>query len=358
MPHLFQPFLTLLAISSDSELARQVEYLKAENRELRAKLPARIKVTDAERAELVKLGKPLGKVLKELIGIVSPRTFARWVNGETKANVSGKPAAKPGRPKTAEEIRDLVLKLARENAWGYRRILGELKKLGLGGKVSRSTVVNILKERGIDPGPKRGKGTWDEFLKQHAATLWACDFFSKKVWTLAGPVEFFVLFFIQIGSRKVRLAGMTAKPDQAWVAQQARNFALHCADQPAKPTHLIGDLDGKFGPAFDAVLAAEGVEVVQVGPRQPNLNAHVESFVQTMRRECLDHFIVFGEDHLRLLCSEFLIHYHDSRPHQGKDNRPLSGAEPAEWTGAITADAIVCEERLGGLLKHYSRRAA
>jgi len=285
VPHLFQPFLTLLATSSDSELARQVEYLKAENRILRAKLPTRLKVSDGERQELVKLGKTLGKALKELIGIVSPRTFARWVNGETKTKETGKPAAKPGRPKTAAEIRDLVLKLARENAWGYCRILGELKKLGLGGKVSRSTVVNILKEHGIDPGPKRGEGTWDDFLKQHAATLYACDFFSKKVWTLAGPVEFFVLFFIQIGSRKVHLAGMTPNPDHAWVAQQARNFALHCAEQPEKPKYLIRDLDGKFGPAFDAVLEAEGVEIVKVGPRQPNLNAHCERFVQTIKYE-------------------------------------------------------------------------
>jgi len=118
VPHLFQPFLTLLATASDSALARQVEYLKAENRVLRAKLPVRIKVTVAERQEMVKLGKPLGKALKNLIGIVSPRTFARGVNGETKARATGKPAAKPGRPKTAEEICDLVLRLARENSWG------------------------------------------------------------------------------------------------------------------------------------------------------------------------------------------------------------------------------------------------
>ena len=149
---------------------------------------------------------------------------------------------------------------------------------------------------------------------------------------------------------------MTANPDQAWVVQQARNFALHGTEQPAP--HLIRGLDGKFGPAFDAVLEAEDVEFVKVGPRKSKLNAYSEQFVQTIRRECLDHFIVFGEDHLRLRCSEFLVHFHERRPHQGRDNRPLSGAEPAEWTGAITADAIVCEERLGGLLKHYPRQAA
>lgn len=123
---------------------RAAARLTVENRVLRSKLPPRIKVSNSERAELVKLGKPLGKALKELIGIVSPRTFACWVNGETKAKETGKPMAKPGRPKAAEDIRDLVLRLARENSWGYTRILDELKKLGLGGQVSRSTVVNII----------------------------------------------------------------------------------------------------------------------------------------------------------------------------------------------------------------------
>jgi putative transposase len=171
--------------------------------------------------------------------------------------------------------------------------LGELKKLGVR-KISRSTVVNILRQAGLDPGPKRGKGTWDEFIKRHAKTLWACDFFSKKVWTCRGLVDVFVLFFLHVGSRKVFVAGVTAHPDRAWVVQQARNFLLHTGEQADKPEYLLRDFDSKFMPEFDAVLQSEGVTVKRVGPRVPLMNALAERWVLSVRRECLDHFLGFG----------------------------------------------------------------
>jgi putative transposase len=142
-----------------------------------------------------------------------------------------------------------VLRLAWENDWGYTRILGELKKLGIC-KICRSTVVNFLREAGLDPGPQRGEDSWDDFIKRHAATLWACDFFSKPVWTLRGLVEVYVLFFINVGTRQVYVAGLTAQPGRAWVAQQARNAALHFSGQDEKPTVLLRDNDQKFGPEF------------------------------------------------------------------------------------------------------------
>ncbi|HEY8506127.1 MAG TPA: hypothetical protein VIL46_16190 [Gemmataceae bacterium] len=191
-----------------------------------------------------------------MITIVSPRTFARWLRGETPSPKKKRPA-RPGRPRTEAEVWELVLRLARENAWGYSRILGELKKLGVR-SIARSTVVNILKEAGLDPGPKRGEGTWDEFLKRHAQTLWACDFFSCKVWTLRGLVDVFVLFFIHIGTRRVFVSGMTAHPDRAWVAQQGRNAAMVFADEPVRPRYLLRDHDTKFVEEFDQVLGAEG----------------------------------------------------------------------------------------------------
>ena len=354
MKALVQSFFLMMAASTDRELARQVQYLRAENRILRAKLPQRISVTAQERQRLLKYGKPLGTAIRELITIVSPRTFARWLNAEKESAKGRKQAARPGRPRTPEDIRALVLRLARENAWGYTRILGELKKLGVQ-KISRSTVIKILKDNGLEPGPRRGEGTWDEFLKRHAATLWACDFFSKKAWTMAGLVDVFVLFFIQVGSRRVHLVGMTVNPDRAWMVQQARNIAMLFDQEQHKPTHLLRDRDTKFVAEFDAILATEGIEVKPVGVRAPNQNAVAERFVQSAKQECLDHFVVLGEAHLRHLLSEYLFHYHQQRPHQGLDNRPPGGVDLATTDVERPVGEIVCDERLDGLLRHYRR---
>jgi putative transposase len=160
-----------------------VEYLKTENRMLRSKLPRQIEVTPAERAKLLKLGVRLGSKLKEVISIVHPRTFARWL-GESK---SGRRPRKRGRPRKPEQIRQLILDMAKATGWGYRRILGELKKLRIR-CMSRATVCRILQENGFDPEPKRGYGTWADFIECHFKTVWATDFFTKTVWTMRGPV--------------------------------------------------------------------------------------------------------------------------------------------------------------------------
>jgi putative transposase len=246
--------------------------------------------------------------------------------------------------------------MARETGWGYSRILGELKKLGVRA-IAKSTVKNILKEHGLDPGPKRGEGTWTDFLKRHAATLYACDFFSKKVLTLRGVVEVFILFFIHVSSRRVHIAGMTTRPRQAWTAERAREALDFLRGTPDEQPILLRDHDTKFGDLFDAVLRQNGVRVQKVGPRAPNLNAIAERWVQTVQHECLDHFIVFGEAHLRYLLAEMIAHYHLERPHQGLGNRTLSGADPPEEVAPPSGE-IECQERLGGLLKHYRRRAA
>jgi len=330
-----------------------VEYLKEENRILRDKLPRRLTVTLAGRNRLAKLGAKLGTALKGLITIVTPRTFARWLRGDKPAANRDPTRAKLGRPPTEAEIRQLVVKIAQETGWGYTRILGELKKLGVP-KISRSTIVNILKANGLDPGPKRAEGTWADFLQRHAQTLWACDFLSKKIWTLGGLVDVFVLFFIHVGSRRVFLSGMTTQPDRAWMVQQARSFSLYCAEQGYTPKYLLRDMDSKFVAEFDAVLGSDSLTIKRVGPRAPNLNAYAERWVQSLKRECLDHFIVFGEEHLRYLVSQYVAHYHQERPHQSLGNRPLSHTSDPPVL-PLEAGAVVCEERLGGLLKHYRR---
>lgn len=358
MGRLLQPLLVYLSVATDRELARQIQFLKEENRILRGRLPDRITVTPQERRRLVKFGRGLGAAIQELITIVSPRTFARWLSGEKRPSRTKRADAKPGRPKTADEICKLVVQLAQETGWGYTRILGELKKLGV--TVSRSTVVAILKEHGLDPGPKRGEGTWREFVERHRETLWACDFFSKKVWTKAGLVDVFVLFFIHVGTRRVHIAGAITNPDEAWVVQQARNMSMVFAEQAASPTHLIMDMDTKFTARFRATLESDGIEVVRVGPRKPNLNAFAERFVQSIKVECLDHFVFFGIDHLYHVVSKYVDFYNRHRPHQGRDNKTLpmatDGSDPA--TIPFNAGRIECQSELGGLLRHYYCKAA
>jgi putative transposase len=215
----------MLASLTRQELARQVQFLKAENQILRSKLPARITVTPEERRRLIKAGRKLGAAIRELISIVQPATFVRWLGAEQKSAVKPSPR-KPGRPRTPQEIEELILRIAKDTGWGYTRILGELKKLGIRG-VTRQTVKNILKRNDLDPGPQRGKGSWDEFLKTHGETLWQCDFLSKKSWTLAGFVDLYLLVFIHTGSRRVWISPATQHPDSPWVTQQARNFCMH-----------------------------------------------------------------------------------------------------------------------------------
>jgi putative transposase len=346
----------LIAQATEKELVLYIEYLKAENRILRSKLPKRVNITPAERSKLIKLGVQLGSAIKELITIVHPRTFARWVS-------EGALAAKPrkrGRPRKPDEIRELIIQMAKDTGWGYKRILGELKKLRIH-NISRSTIARILQENGFDPGPKRGDGTWHEFVRRHVKTLWATDFFTKNVWTLRGPVTYYVLFFIHIHSRRVHIGSVTPNPDGAWMAQQARNMSMVFDDEPDeyKPTHIVRDRDSKFTKQFCSILEDDGIEFREIAPLSPNMNPFAEAWVQRTKHEVLDNFIVFGERHLRHLLKEWLAYYHEFRPHQGIGNVPISGLRPmTEDPIEFRREEIICHERLGGLLKHYERKAA
>ena len=183
MKNLYHSLLLLIAGSTQKELAAQIRYLKVENEVLRSKLPKRVSVTAQEKNRLVKFGSKLGKAINEIVSIVASDTLRRWIRESKKPG--GIKRVRKGRPRTKEEIRELIIRFAKENDWGYTRIMGELKKLGIK-PPSRNTVKNILKENGLEPGPKRGEGTWDEFLKMHAVSLWQCDFYAKKVLTLKG----------------------------------------------------------------------------------------------------------------------------------------------------------------------------
>ena len=218
-----------------------------------------------------------------------------------------------------------------------------------------------MQEHGFDPGPKRGRGTWHEFIERHIKTLWATDFFTKTVWTLGGPVTYYVLFFIHLHTRRVHIAGMTPNPDGAWMAQMARNMSMVFAEAPAefRPTHIIRDRDTKFTAQFCSILETDGLEFRPIPARSPNLNPYCESWVGRTRAEVLNHFIVFGENHLRHILACWLTHYHSQRPHQGLGNVLIAiDLPPPEPLDAFRLDDVVCHESLGGLLKHFERRAA
>ncbi|PTY02067.1 integrase [Verrucomicrobia bacterium LW23] len=247
--------------------------------------------------------------------------------------------------------------MAKENAWGYARIGGELKKLGV--VVANNTIKKTLIINGFHPSPWRTKGDWDRFIRLHMETLWATDFFTKDIWTAGGKVTFYVLFFIHVGSRRVHISGATCSPTGAWVEQQARNLVMDLQDRGEKVSYLLRDGDTKFTQAFDEVFKSEGIKVKKLPRESPNLNAFAERLVQTIKNECLRHFVVFGQKHLEFLLREFASYYNTVRPHQGIANRTIGNIIPFPTQAApLRPEDIQCDSKLGGLLRHYSRKAA
>jgi putative transposase len=357
---LYTAMMVLLAKATDRELARMVSYLKEENRILRARLPERINMTPKERQRLVRFGRHLGRAIHQAVTIVSPGTFLRWLREERKA----KPQ-KRGRPRTADDLRELILLMARENDWGYTRIMGELKKLGIT-PPSRNTVKRILKAAGLEPGPRRGDGTWDEFLTRHAKTLVQCDFLNKRIWTAKGLRDVFVLVFLHVGTRRAFVTPTTTNPTEAWVREQTRDYLQHAKAEKLPVTMLFHDNDSKFSKAVDRDLKENRITVCKTAFRAPNTNAYVERFIQTVQQECLDHFVILGQRHFDHLCAEYLAHYHEDRPHQSLGNEPLRKTKrrgrPKTHHVPVSEQVVPikevrCKQRLGGLLRSYSRKA-
>ena len=356
--NLLHPLLVFLASLTQQELSRQVVFLREENRILRSRLPGRVVATTVEKSRLIKLGRDLGVKLRELISIVSYSTFRRWIREAEATHIARQPPPQPtGRPRTVSDIRELVVKLARENSWGYTLILGALRKLGIT-HISRSTVKAILKEHHIAPAPDRPRGSWSEFIRIHAATLVQCDFLSKPVWTPTGLVTLYVLAFIHIGSRRLWLSPSTRHPDAAWVTQQAEHFQQHAKFADLTMTILLRDNDVKYPPAFDEVFRKVNIKVPKMPPRAPNLRAHVERVIQTIQSEVLDSLIVTGERHFNHILTTTQNWYNAERSHSARDHLPPGWDIPPPVDNTANPSEIVCTTRLGGLLNSYSRRAA
>ncbi len=284
--------------------------------------------------------------------LVTPETLLRWHRelAHRKWALFARRRKRFGRPRMPDELKELVLRLARENArWGYRRIQGELGKLGW--RCSPGTVRLILQRAGLGPAPQRSRVSWRQFLRQHAEQLLATDFFTVET---AWLERLHVLFFLEIGSRRVHYAGCTRHPTTAWVVQQARNLAWKLQEEGRGLKFLLRDRDAKFPAAFDVVFRSEGLQIIRLPYRAPRANAFAERWVGAVRREALDQLLILGRGHLDHVLREFVDHYQRARSHQGLGQRipgePLQAE--IERTGRV-----VRRDRLGGLIHEYSRAA-
>ncbi len=308
--------LAYVAAVINRDLLLKCEYLAAENKILKAQLKTRPKLSEEEKRTLADLGKKLGrKLLAEVASIVSPDTLFRWYRELIARKFDGsKKRQATGRPPAEAEIEELVLQFARANrSWGYRRIVGALANVGH--EISHQTVANILKEHGVEPAPERGKRMkWSEFIKTHLSVLAATDFFTVEVLGLKGLVTYYVLFVIDLATRRVHLAGLTHSPDETWMKTVALQLTVDGHGFLNGKRLLIRDRDTKFTAAFDKILKDAGTKALLLPPHSPNLNAFAERWVRSVRTECLDKLIPIGESALLHAIEEYLRHY-DSSTH-------------------------------------------
>jgi transposase InsO family protein len=309
----------------------------------------RPRLREADRVLLAALSRALPRRAWSVFS-VSPRTLFRW-HQRLVARRWTYPHGRPGRPQVDREIEQLVVRLARDNpTWGYRRIVGELRGLGI--DVSASSVRAIQIRDRLPPAPERDSLSWRLFLRQQAATMLACDFLTiETVWL----TRIYILFFVSLERRRIEFVASTRKPDGRWVAQQARNLTMLLADREQRFTFLLHDRDSKFSLDFDAVFRSEGIKIIRTPIRAPNANAHAERWVGTLRRECLDRLLILDRRHLDHVLRLYTAHYNRHRPH-----RSLSLQPPEERSAApVRAPTIHIHkhEVLGGLINEYKAAA-
>ncbi len=285
--------------------------------------------------------------------IVTPATLLRW-HRELVADAWTYPHKRLGRPPIPEETRELVLRLARENPlWGHRRVQGELARLGI--TVSAATVRAVLRQGNVPPAPQRARDTWASFLRAQASGLLTCDFFHVDTVFCR---RLYVLFVMEVATRRVHVLGITAHPNRDWVTQQVRNLMMDLKDRVDRFRFFLRDRDGKFSDAFDAVLTGAGMQVLLSPPRSPKANAFAERWVGTVRRECTDRMLIMNERHLRTVLDAYTDHYNQHRPHQSLSQRPPQAVEIDQPAPVIPhGGRIRRAQLLGGLINEYRRVA-
>ena len=301
------------------------------------------KLTRSDRALLATLSRSLPRAEWSSFP-VTPETLLRW-HRQLIARRWTYPHRASGRPPLAPSLRTLILRLARENPhWGYRRIVGELKSVGI--SVSATSVRKVLLGAGLTPAPERTCSSWRAFLRQQAASVLACDFLTVETAFLQ---RIYVLFFISLATRRIEYIACTPKPDGCWVAQQARNLVIRLGDeQPFRS--LVRDRDSKFSDAFDEVFRTEGIRVIRTPVQAPNANAHAERWVRTVRADCLDRILILGRRHLEHVLRVYRQHYNEHRPHRALRLMPPHGRDP---TPLEATARLRRRDLLGGLIHEY-----
>ncbi len=349
--------LELFVLGMRSEREKEIEILVLRHQlHVLERQVARPQLRPDDRALLAAFSRALPRRVWPSF-LVTPATLLRW-HRELVSRRWTYPHHRPGRPGTPHDVRELVVRLARENPdWGYRRIQGEL--VGLGISLAASTVWEILRREGIEPAPRRLESSWAEFLRRQAGSILECDFLTVDTVFLK---RLYVLFFIELASRRVHLAGITANPDGAWVAQQARNLLMRFDDKGVRARFLIRDRDSKLTHAFDEVFRSEGMRVIRAPVRAPRARAHAERWVGTLRRECLDRLLILGRRHLESVVHVYATHYNAHRPHRSLGQRPplakpLLLRKAAPSAEQLQLDRLRRRDRLGGLLHEYELAA-
>jgi transposase InsO family protein len=344
--------LLVLPNADDDSKDLEILVLRHQLRVLRRKT-GRPKFTAADRILLAAASRVLPRQ-RWASFLVTPQTLLRWHRMLVRRKWTYQKTRKPGRPPIDSQIAELIVRMARENArWGCLRICGELRKLGI--RVGATTIRTLLRQHGLGPAPRRTGPTWAQFLRAQAEGIVACDFFTVETIRLK---TLHVLFFIQLSTRRVVAAAVTAHPDAAWVTQQARNAAIDLSDRGLSVRLLLRDHDAKFSRGFDDVFSSEEGQVLRTPIRAPRANAYAERWIQTVRSECLDWTLVRGRRHLLRLLRTYVRHYNEQRPH-----RSLALAAPApepreQRSPQVNPREVRRRDVLGGLIHEYHEVAA
>jgi putative transposase len=352
--HLLYPLFTLLVQWMVPKYNARMRFLEYQIEMLYSRLDAdRIMTTPEERLKLIEIGGRCGHQIDDLIKVVVPDTYKRWLREMGR----GTEFKRVGRKrKFGEFMRKLIQRISIQNkSWGYRRITGELKKLGL--RIGATTVRNIMVEDNLGPSPKERQGeppiTWKTFIEAHMESLVACDFLTKDIKTLFGSYRVYIFVFIHVGSRKVYHSFPVEHPTHNWVIQQCRNVSMWLEDEDLDCQYLLRDRDVIYpDKRMRLFFKSDGIKVIKTPVRAPMANAFAESYIGKFKRECLNYMHCFHVSQLNYISRQWQEHYNTERPHRGRgiDNNILD----VDFTP--TAEGrIQCKQRLGGILKHYYR---